>query len=221
MKRPLFNCLRYVVLGYFLFGVAILAALWFSAPLELKQGDLGRVIASMEQIDFRPFLFYLFGSVWLLPIVAVAFVIKLRPWGQRLLVRLLEVHKNRTIPVAVQIKQHLPIEFDQMLRIPLDFRTHIDIEKEANIQTEVPVQTQLEIDTMVQTKVLGIGNINIPIRTKIPIDMVIPVSSVVQVEIRDLPIVINDNIELRLPKLDVPVDTKLQAKVELLSLLER
>jgi hypothetical protein len=125
------------------------------------------------------------------------------------------------IPMDVLVDQNVPIALDQKLRIPLDAEFVIGFKERVHVEGHVPIALDLPIDTTIETSVLGIGRVKIPIKAVIPVSVVIPLSAPVTVDAANIPIRLRQDIDVRLPDFSLPLKTKLRIGIPLPTRIRR
>jgi hypothetical protein len=91
------------------------------------------------------------------------------------------------------------------------------VDTEVELEADVPIRTELPIETKVQTNVLGIGAISIPIRARVPIDLVLPFKGRTRVKATGVPIALSEIGVARLPAIELPLRARIEARIDLLS----
>lgn len=117
------------------------------------------------------------------------------------------------IPMNVLIDQRVPISMPQTLRVPLDAEFTVGFREVVHAEGSIPVELDLAVDTVVETSVLGLGAIKIPIKAIIPISTVLPLSSPVTVDAPKIPIRLRQDIDVRLPDFELPLKTELRVGI--------
>ena len=69
--------------------------------------------------------------------------------------------EDRSVPVQVNIDEKIPIHFKETFEVPVSIDTQMDINESVEVETEIPVNIQVPIETIIETKVLGIGKVEI------------------------------------------------------------
>ncbi len=95
-------------------------------------------------------------------------------------------------------------------------RILVEFEGEVHVQAEIPVNAMLDLDTVIETDILKIGKIRIPIRGQIPLSLKLPISGPMRVQVSGLPIDLDETLSVPVPALHIPLDEPVVAKVTLL-----
>ncbi len=118
-----------------------------------------------------------------------------------------------SIPVAVLVDEQVPISLPDAVRIPLDAQLIVAFREVVNIEAVIPIQMDLPLDTVIETSVLGLGTIKIPIKALVPISINVPISSPVTVDARNIPITLRQDIDVRIPDLLLPLKTTIRVGI--------
>jgi hypothetical protein len=212
-----------IVLVCMCLGFAAVVALALTPHLIIGEGRFGAFIHRLESFDFKWWVTGIAFGLWSFLILLLITYQRAKGIGQELRrfqggLRSLLAH--RAIPVIVDIDQKVPIELDQPLDVPIELHTTVNLDSDVELDADVPIRTELPIETKVQTQVLGIGTISIPIRARVPIDVVVPVKGHTRIKVTDLPIDLTHVGVGRLSAIEIPVRARIQARIDLLSNLE-
>jgi hypothetical protein len=174
----------------------------------------------VEQVDFKWWLTGFALGLWLFPILLLSTYLGAKRAGEELhdfqgVLR--GILANQTLPIIVDIDQKIPIRLDEPLAVPVELHTEVNMDSEVELEADVPIRTELPIETKVQTNVLGIGAISIPIRARVPIDLVIPFKGRTRVKATGVPIALSEIGVARLPAIELPLRARIQARIDLLS----
>jgi hypothetical protein len=212
-----------IVLAGIGLGLVAVLALALTPHLVIGEGRLGAFVHRVESFDFKWWLTGIAFGVWLFPILLLITYQRTKRMSQELhsfkggLRRLLA---NQAIPVIVDIDQKVPIQLDEPLDVPVELHTKVNVDSEVELDAEVPIRTELPIETKVQTQVLGLGSISIPIRARVPIDVVVPVKGHTRIKVTGMPIDLTHVAVGRLSAIEIPLRARLQARINLLSNFE-
>ncbi len=91
------------------------------------------------------------------------------------------------------------------------------MDSDVELDADVPIRTELPIETKVETQVLGLGTLSIPIRARVPVDIVVPIKGRTRIKVTGMPIDLTNVAVGRLSAIEIPVRARLQAKIDLLS----
>ena len=209
-----------IVLAFFCLGFAALVAVALTPRIVIGEGRLGAFIHQVEKFDFKWWITGLALGLWLFPILLLITYQSAKRAGQQ--IRdfqgvLRSILANQTLPIIVDIDQKIPIRLDEPLAVPIELHTEVNLDSEFELEADVPIRTELPIETKVQTNVLGIGAISIPIRARVPIDLVIPFKGRTRVKATGVPIALTEIGVARLPAIELPLRARVQARIDLLS----
>jgi hypothetical protein len=209
-----------IVLAYVCIGFAALVAVALTPHVVIGEGRFGAFIHQVETVDFKWWVTGSMLGLWLLPILLLITYLRAKRAGEELhdfqgVLR--GILANQTLPIIVDIDQKIPIRLDEPLAVPVELHTEVNVDSEVELEAEVPIRTELPIETKVQTNVLGIGAISIPIRARVPIDLVIPFKGRTRVKATGVPIAVSEIGVARLPAIELPLRARIQARIDLLS----
>lgn len=209
-----------IVLVYVCIGFAALVAVALTPQIVIGAGRFGAFIHQVEKVDFKWWITGFALGLWLFPILLLITYLSAKRTGEQLhdfqgVLR--SILARQTLPIIVDIDQKIPIRLDEPLAVPVELHTEVNVDSEVELEADVPVRTELPIETKVQTNVLGIGAISIPIRARVPIDLVIPFKGRTRVKATGVPIAISEIGVARLPVIDLPLRARIRAKIDLLS----
>jgi hypothetical protein len=209
-----------IVLAYVCIGLAALVAVMLIPDMVIGEGRFDAFVHQVEKVDFKWWITGFALGLWLLPILLLITYLNAKRVGQLLhdfqgVLR--SILANRTLPIIVDIDQKIPIRLDEPLAVPIELHTEVDIDCDVELEAEVPIRTELPIETKVQTNVLGIGTISIPIRARLPVDLVIPFKGCTRVKATGVPIAVSEIGIARLPAIELPLRARIQARIDLLS----
>jgi hypothetical protein len=160
-----------LVLAFFCLGFVALVALALTPHIVIGEGRLGAFIHQVEKFDFKWWITGFALGLWLFPILLLITYQSAKRAGQQLhdfqgVLR--SILANQTLPIIVDIDQKIPIRLDEPLAVPVELHTEVNVDSEFALEAEVPIRTELPVDTKVQTNVLGIGTVSIPIHARRP-----------------------------------------------------
>jgi hypothetical protein len=215
--------LRSVFIGYVLSGLLLLVVLSRSSPIAIGEGRFEGAVQDIERYDFKWWILGLATTAWLIPVGAVVVVESARRAGldrERLRSAIREMLEHKNLPVIVDVDTRLPVALEGPLPVHVVLDTHIDIDDRIEIDATVPVALNLPIDTEVSTSVLGLGSVRIPIRATVPLNLTIPLRTSIGIRAKRLPIHLEEDAKVALPILEVPIKSRIETKLDLLSTLE-
>ncbi|MDF1564139.1 MAG: hypothetical protein P1V51_13905 [Deltaproteobacteria bacterium] len=208
-------------------GFLIIAALMLAPPLMIGVGRFDEFVAGLEAFDFKWWLVVLSTMIWAPPIGVAVLWSRLKAAGieiEQLRDRVRGLLEDRFIPVKVDIEERLPVVFDQEMIVPVALKTHVDIDSDMEIEATIPIRTEMELDTTISTKVLGIGPIavpiSVPIRATVPLDFSVPIAGKLRIKAMGVPIDLDEKCRVALPPIEIPLDVRLETRIDLLSNLE-
>lgn len=197
-------------------------ALALASPMVLGRGRFDALAAGVETFDFKWWFTGIAVVIWLLPVVLVIVWRRAAEAGVELarIRELLEAAlKDRFIPVTVDVAARIPVTLDGPLRVPVSLKTGIDINEMIDLEADVPVRAEIPIDTEIETNVLRFGTIRIPVKGLVPVDVVVPMKGRVHVK-ATVPVDIHEKATVEIPPLDVPVNARLEARIDLVESLK-
>jgi hypothetical protein len=204
-------------------GLAAVVALALTPHLVIGEGRFGAFVHRVESFDFKWWLTGIAFGLWLFPLLLLITYQRARRTGQELHSfqgGLRQLLAKQAIPVIVDIDQKVPIELDEPLDVPVELHTKVNVDSDVELEAEVPIRTELPIETKVQTQVLGLGTISIPIRARVPIDVMVPVKGRTRIKVTGMPIDLTHVAVGRLSTIEIPVRARIQARINLLSNFE-
>ncbi|MEC9072375.1 MAG: hypothetical protein VX938_08360, partial [Myxococcota bacterium] len=127
------------------------------------------------------------------------------------------VLRDTAIPVTVDVDHKVPVDIDHPLMCPVKMDATFTMEREVEVSVDIPVSLTIPVETVVETKVLGLGSVSIPIKSEIPIDLVYPFRNTVKMKMEDLPVTIEEEAEVIIPVMEVPLQCRLETQLDLMS----
>jgi hypothetical protein len=212
-----------IVLAGIALGFAVVVALALTPRMVIGEGRFSAVIHHLESFDFKWWVTGAAFAVWLFPILLFITYQRAKGIGQelhRFQGGLRHLLADRALPVIVDIDQKVPLELAEPLDVAVELHTSVNVDSDVELEVEVPVRTELPIETKVQTSVLGIGTISIPIHARVPIDVVVPVKGRTRLKVTGMPIHLSNVAVGRLSAIEIPLRARIQAKLDLLSNFE-
>jgi hypothetical protein len=201
-------------------GAGLVLALLLAGPITIGAGEFDGLVRRVETTDFRWWLLAVVALGWLAP-VGAALAWRRATHAGLAIDRVRELVggllQDRSIPVTVDLRTRLPVRFDQPLRVPVELHTKVAIDQELDIEAEVPFKGEIPIDTEVETSVLRFGTIRVPIRTRVPVDVLIPFKARVRIRAEGIPVDISEEALVRMPPVEVPIDARLESRIDLLA----
>ncbi len=223
MLEKLQHVSRIVFLVHICVGFSIVAALVWVSRIVIGVGQFDELVYHLETFNFKWWLVGIATALWLLPIVLVVIyraAVRAGLEVDQLRATLRGILEDRALPIKVDIDTRIPVSFDEPLRVPIQLTTKIDFDEEMEIEGEIPFSTELPIDTDIQTKVLGLGTIRVPIRARLPVDVVVPVKGTMRIKASGVPIEINEVALVDLPPIEIPLRCRIETKIDVLTNLE-
>jgi len=215
--------LRIAFVVHVVLGLFSIVALLASPPMVIGAGRFQQFATSVEELDWRWLLLLPVVLIWSVPLLAVLAWFRARRAGlevERISAMVTTLLQNKSIPIAVDVDQIVPVKVLQPLRVPMDLRTKIAVDETIDIETTVPIDASLPLDTEVETSVFGIGTIKIPIRATVPLKLTLPVVGKIHVRSAGLPVHLKDEVTVQLPQFDVPIKSRLETRIDLLDNLK-
>jgi len=209
--------LRIILALHVAIGGACVVALALASPMALGRGQFDSFVHGLETFDFKWWFTGAALVIWLLPILLVLLWRRASEAGleaARLRTLVDTMLKDRYLPVTVDVDARIPVTLDGPLRTPVALQAEIDIDTFVDLEAEVPVKTEIPVDTEIETHVPLVGSLRIPVRGLVPVEMVVPMQGRVHVKAR-VPVNLREQATVEIPPLDVPVATRLRARIDL------
>lgn len=223
MVDKLKKVLAIAFLAHVVGGFLIVGALVIAPPLAIGEGKFDEFVGGLESFNFKWWLVAIAALVWLLPIGLAITWQRVKAAGveiDQLRDKLRTLLEDRFIPVKVDIDTRIPVEFDTELIIPVALKTTVDIDTDMDIEAEIPIRTELRLDTHIQTSVLGLGKISVPIKATLPLDFTVPINGRVRIKASNIPIDLDEEARVMLPPIEIPLKCRIETRIDLLSNLE-
>ncbi len=223
MVNQLKKVLTIAFLIHVIGGFIIVGALVFAPPMVIGEGKFDDFVSGFESFNFKWWIVALATPIWLIPIGLVITWQRVKAAGleiDQLRDKVRTLLEDRFIPVQVDIDERIPVVFDTELEVPVALTTKVDIDSDMEIEARIPIRTELKLDTMIQTKVLGLGKISVPIRGTVPLDFIVPIEGKLRIKASDIPIDIDEMARVEMPPIDIPLTCRIETHIDLLSNLE-
>ncbi len=123
--------------------------------------------------------------------------------------------EDRVFPLQVEVNQDLPVSFNKAIKIPIDERLGVNIEETVHVEALIPIKAEIPIDTVVETPILNFGTVKLPIRATFPLELTVPIKAHVKVSAVKAKIHLQDNLNITLPDLVVPIKATLKTDIPL------
>lgn len=204
-------------------GFLIIAALVLAPPMVIGTGMFEEFVGLLEAFNFKWWLVVLATMIWAPPIGVAIVWQRLKVAGVELeefRAKVRDLLEDRFIPVQVDIDERIPVTFDQEMLVPVALQTKVDIDSDMEIEATIPIRTEMMLDTVIQTSVLGLGKISIPIKGTVPLDFSVPIAGKLRIKASDIPIDIDETCRVALPSIDIPLQCRLETHIDLLTNLE-
>ena len=212
--------LRIIFFVHLAVGFVVVLWLALKPDMVIGAGQFDEMARSLETFDFKWWVVALVAGYWLVPIALTVIWRRAKSAGLEAdRVRDI-VHKmlaGTALPVTVDIDQVLTLEMDEPVNVPVHLDTKIDIDDTVEVDAEVPIHTVLPLDTDVVTKVLGIGEVKIPLRAQLPIQRMVPIKGSTRLKAIGLPIKVDAVAQVEIRGIEVPLKTRIEAKIDLVS----
>lgn len=134
---------------------------------------------------------------------------------EKLLLLARNIVKERTIPIDVEIDQDVPIDLQGTYTIPTDLRFAVHLDEPVEVEAQVPIQTNIAIDTVVESSVLKLGTVKVPIQGIVPINITLPVKAQTRICSDAMQVRLKEAVTLDLPKIVVPLKARLRVNIPL------
>lgn len=223
MVDKLKRALGIVFISHIVAGFVLIVTLALASEVVIGVGHFDDFVNRLETFDFRWWLVGIASVGWLLPILLVITWRRAKEAGievDKLRARVRELLEGSAIPIKVDIDTRIPVNFDTALHVPVQISTKVDIDSDMEIEAAIPIRTELPIDTMIETSVLGIGKISVPIKARLPLDVVVPIHGTLRIKASGIPIEIDEEVRIELPTIEIPLKCRIETKIDLLSNLE-
>jgi len=223
MVQQLKKVLTIAFLIHVVGGFVIVVGLAIARPVVIGEGRFNEFVGAFETFNFKWWLVALAAGFWLFPIGLAVTWRRAKAAGleiDQLRHKVRDLLEGRFIPVKVDIDERVPVAFDAELMVPVVMTTQVDIDSEMEIETEVPIRTEVNLDTTIETSVLGLGKLSVPIRGKVPLDFIVPLEGKLRIKASGIPIEIDEKARVALPPIDIPLSCQLETHLDLLTNLE-
>jgi|GEM_PF-6413981 len=202
----------------------LLLGLGIKAPeLALGQGKFLHWVEEFETFDFFwPAMIVIFFSIIFLITLLVGVLIleKFQDQIKQALKNFYSELAEKTIPVSVSINETIPVNMPS-ISAPFRVETLLSFDQAVQVKATIPIDLELPIDTIVETSVLGIGSLKIPIRTKMPVHLDFPFEGPVHMKVKDFPMKLEEMAQVDLPPMAVPVHCQVNAHLHMGANLEK
>lgn len=200
-------------------GPLVVVLLLLSPPWVIGENRVLESLRTLEDTDWRWWVFGVFFVLWAVPIIAVAGYLQARKVGLETALirqRFEALLGDKQLPISVDVDTKIPVLVAEPLRIPIEVNTKLAFDESLDIETSVPLRVDLPLDSVIETSVFGLGTIKVPIRANIPIDLVVPIKGKIRIKTDALPVHIKDECVAQLPVFEVPIHSRFETKLALL-----
>lgn len=223
MLERLLRVLRVVFFVHLIGGLGLLIALAIASPWVIGRGRIGSFTTELEAYDFKWWIVAFTLVVWIVPIILVITWRNAKLAGleaAKVKAHVRELLEGRSFPVIVDVNARIPVRIERPLDVAFQLDAKVNIDDQIAIEGSIPLVTELPIDTEISTSVFGLGSVKIPIRARIPLNITIPLRTTMHVKAAAIPVRLEETAHVELPLLEVPIESRIDARVDILSTLE-
>jgi hypothetical protein len=220
MLDKLKRALRVLFFVHLVVGFVLIVWLALVPDMVIGTGEFDEMARSLETFDFKWWVVALVAGYWAVPIALVVVWRRARSAGleaDRVRQIVHDMLAGTALPVMVDIDHLIPLEMDEPVNLPIHLDTRIDIDDTVEVDAQVPIHAELPIDADIVTKVLGIGNVKIPLRTKLPIQMMVPIKGQMRLKAIGLPVKVDAVAQVEVRGIQVPLKGRFETKIDLVS----
>jgi hypothetical protein len=203
------------LLGGFLFLSWLI--IW-AGPISVGTGRLTGLLHDLEVYDFK--LWLIIGTfLYLLLLAGMLVLVFLINISNRKLedIKLAVVNllQGKFIPVTVDIDETIPVAMGTQVEAPFEISTKISFNEEVFVKTTIPVDMNIPLDTVVETSVMGLGKIKIPIKASMPMKFNFDFSGPVKMNVQQFDFHLKEKARVEMPPLQVPIKCSIKARLNL------
>lgn len=218
MLDKLKRSLRIVFFVHLVVGFLVVAYLALKPAMVIGAGEFDEMTRWLETFDFKWWVVTLVAGYWIVPIALVLIWRRAKAAGleaDRVRAMVHEMLEGTAVPVVVELDHTIPVELDEPVSLPIHLNTRIDIDDTVEVDADVPIHAELPLDADVVTKVLGIGSVKIPLRTKIPIHMMVPIKGETRLKATGLPVKVDAVAQVEIRGINVPLKGRFETNIDL------
>lgn len=121
------------------------------------------------------------------------------------------VRLSKVLEVDVPIHDEVGVLIDDDFTVPVDATVSVPIDQEIFVEAEVPVDTEIPLEGAdVRTRLLGLGNVRLPLTGSFPVRMVVPLKRSIHVKTH-ADVRIQEEVTVHVKKqLTLPLDLKMR-----------
>jgi len=223
MAEKLKRLLAFWLLFHTVAGLAIIVALALGPPLVLGAGRFEELVLAFEGFNFKWWFVSFSVVIWVPPIAITVLWMRVKAAGvemDQIRAHFKGLLEDRIVPVTVEIDERIAVRCEDELQVRVDLSTMIDLDSDMEITAQLPIRAQMPLDTTIQTSVLGVGKISIPIKGMVPLDFMLPIDGKLRIKAAGVPISINELSKIQLPTFEIPLQCRIETQVDLLSTFE-
>ena len=224
MKEKVLKTIKVIFYIHCIFGLIFSVGLIFLPEISIGEGRFDQVVTFLEKLNFKWWIVLMGFVIWAIPIAIAFAYFKAQDSILRfdqLKDSFIKLMEDRKIPVQVNIDNNIPINFKEAFDVPVVVDTKMDINEKVEVDTEVPIKCNVPIETNIETKVLGIGKVEIPIKSTVPIDIVLPFKGFVEMKVKDFPVSFKEKAQIEMPPMNVPIKCNIETQIDLMSNWEK
>lgn len=204
-------------------GFGLIVTLALATPWVIGEGRFQGFIHDVELYDFKWWLVSLTALGWIIPIVLVVTWRNAKRAGLEaasVKAHVRELLEGRSFPVIVDVDTVIPVKLERALEVEFSVQTKVDVDDRIELEGSIPLVTELPIDTEISTSVFGLGTVKIPIKARIPLNITIPLATTMHVRAKAIPIRLSEKAQVELPAMEIPIKSRLEARIDILSTIE-
>jgi hypothetical protein len=217
--------LKWGLIIQFFFATSVLVGfMLFSGPIIIGSGKFDNFINIIETINYRWWiigLITLYFGISLFFLILFAIFHKQFEQVDAIKDNLFKLVKDRKIPIRADINERIKVELEDVVEADFKVSTNLDLDEKVQVKATIPVDLTIPIDTTFETKVLGIGTVKIPIKTRVPMKMDFPFEGEVAMKVKDFKLELDEKAQVKIPPMEVPINCQVEAKLNLESNLEK
>ncbi len=214
---------RYIFLAHVIAGFVAIVALAIATPWVIGEGRFHSFVRDVELYDFKWWLVSVAALGWVLPIIMVMTWRNAKRAGLEaasVKAHVRELLEGRSFPVVVDVDTVIPVKIERQLEVDFSVQTKVDVDDRIDIEGTIPLVTELPIDTEISTSVFGLGTVKIPIKARIPLNITIPLKTTMHVRAKGIPINLAERAKVELPAMEIPIKSRLEARIDILRTIE-
>lgn len=213
-----------LIVQFFFAATLLVGFLIFSGPIVIGAGKFDSLINNIETIDYKWWIvgiIILYFGISLFFLILFAIFHKQFEQVDSIKDNLFALVKDRKIPIRADIDERIKVELEDEVEADFKVSTALDIDEKVQVRATIPVDLTIPIDTVFETKVLGLGAVKIPIKTRVPMKMDFPFEGEVSMKVKGFKLELDEKAHVKIPPMEVPINCQVEAKLNLESNLEK